>query len=392
MTTETVPTSDIDLFSDEVLLDPYEPLRALRETAAVVRLPANDVWAITRYDAIRAAFLNYETFSSNKVAFNDAMNQALTGTTLATDPPDHHQLRVALMENLTPRALRKIKDDTDAKADAIVSELVSTGAFDAINGIARAVPLNVVADMIGVSGAIRDNMLRWGDAAFNVLGPMNQRTIESFPVAGELFGWATNVRAEDLTEGSMARAIFAAAEAGKIPAESCGHIIHQYVAAGMDTTIASIGNVLWLLGQHPDQYDALRVDPSLIPAAFNEALRMEPPAPTFGRLVKQDITIDGVTIPAGSQAALLLFAGNRDPRHYAEPDTFRLTRNPADNLAFGYGAHSCAGQGLARLQANAALEAFIRRVKRFTIGTPVRRINNSTRGLDSLPIVSLHRA
>jgi cytochrome P450 len=127
----------------------------------------------------------------------------------------------------------------------------------------------------------------------------------------------------------------------------------------------------------------------LIPAAFNEALRMEPPAPTFGRLVKQDITIDGVTLPAGAQAALLLLAGNRDPRHYDDPDTFRLTRNPADNLAFGYGAHSCAGQGLARLQANAALEAFLRRVKRFTIGTPVRRINNSTRGLDSLPIVAL---
>jgi cytochrome P450 len=392
MTTETVPTSDIDLFSDEVLLNPYEALRALRETASVVRVPANDVWAITRYEPIRAAFLNYETFSSNKVAFNDAMNQALTGTTLATDPPDHHQLRVALMENLTPRALRKIKDDIDAKADSIVGELVNSGSFDAIDGIARAVPLNVVANMIGVNGTIRDNMLRWGDAAFNVLGPMNQRTIESFPIAGELFGWATNVKADELTEGSMGRAIFAAAEAGKIPAESCGHIIHQYVAAGMDTTIASIGNVLWLLGENPDQYDALRSDPTLVPAAFNEALRMEPPAPTFGRLVKQDITIDDVTIPAGAQAALLLFAGNRDPRHYDAPDDFRLSRNPADNLAFGYGAHSCAGQGLARLQANAALEAFIRRVKRFTIGTPVRRINNSTRGLDSLPIVALDRA
>ncbi len=392
MTTETVPTSDIDLFSDEVLLSPYEPLRALQETAAVVRIPANDVWAITRYEPIRAAFLNYDTFSSNKVAFNDAMNQALTGTTLATDPPDHHQLRVALMENLTPRALRKIKDDIDAKADTIVGELVDSGSFDAIDGIARAIPLNVVADMIGVNGAIRDNMLRWGDAAFNVLGPMNQRTIESFPIAGELFGWATNVKADELTEGSMGRAIFAAAEAGKIPAESCGHIIHQYVAAGMDTTIASIGNVLWLLGENPDQYDTLRADPTLVTAAFNEALRMEPPAPTFGRLVKQDVTIDGVTIPAGAQAALLLFAGNRDPRHYDSPDAFRLTRNPADNLAFGYGAHSCAGQALARLQANAALEAFIRRVKRFTIGTPVRRLNNSTRGLDSLPIVALERA
>src|SRR5690606_24525247 len=120
---------------------------------------------------------NWEAFSSKKVAFNDQMNQALQGTSLATDPPDHQRLRAALTENLSPRALRKMKDDIDAKADAMVAELVERGSFDAVKDLARPLPAGVVIDLIGLQGEIRDKMLTWGEAAMNVLGPMNQRTI-----------------------------------------------------------------------------------------------------------------------------------------------------------------------------------------------------------------------
>jgi cytochrome P450 len=385
----SVPTSTVDIFSDDVLLDPYAALSELREQAGAVWIPANNVWAITRYADVRAAFLNHGTFSSNKVAFNDMMNEALQGTTLATDPPDHANLRSALMENLTPRALRTMKDGIDSTADRIVSACAAKGSFDGVKDIAEAIVLEVVADLIGVQGVARENILRWGEAAFNVLGPMNQRTGENFPIAGELFGWATNVKTDDLAEGSIGRGIFAAAERGEIPMEACGHIIHQYVAAGMDTTIASIGNTLWLLGANPDQYELLRADHSLVQNAFNEALRMEPPVHAFGRVTKKEVTIDGVTIPADAQVALLFMPGNRDPRHYADPDTFLLSRSSADNLAFGFGPHSCAGQGLARMQGQATLESLLLRITSFTIGEPVRRISNSTRGLGSLPITSV---
>jgi cytochrome P450 len=101
-----VSTSTADIFSDEVLLDPYDAFAELREQAGAVWVPANNVWAITRYADVRAAFLNPGTFSSNKVAFNDMMNEALQGTTLETDPPDHQNLRSALMENLPPDLVR----------------------------------------------------------------------------------------------------------------------------------------------------------------------------------------------------------------------------------------------------------------------------------------------
>ncbi len=387
MTTTTSPaTAELDLFSDEVLSDRDPYFAQLRAIASVVHLPVNKAWALTRYDVIRDALGAPEVFSSTKVAWNDDMNNALRGTSLATDPPDHAALRAALTENLSPRALRTMKAQIDAKADAVVAALVEKGSFDGIAELARAFPLEVVADMIGIQGTARDNVLRWGDAAFNVLGPMNPRTIENFPIAGELFGWATTVTAGDLTEGSMGRAIFAAAERGVIPQEACGHIIHQYVAAGMDTTIASIGNALNHLGRNPEQFAILRADPSLVPSTFNEVLRYESPVHAFGRLVTKDTEIDGTLVPAGEQVAILYAAGNRDPRHYADPDAFDVRRNPVDHLGFGYGIHGCAGQGLARLEAHAVLTALITRVEAFEVGEGTRQISNMTRSLDSLPV------
>lgn len=113
--------ADFDLWADEVLLDPYPTYRKLRDTAGVVHLPGNDVYALTRYDVIRNALGDWETFSSSSIGFNPMVNEALTGTSLASDPPVHTTLRATLTENLSPRALRGLKGDIDAKADALVA-------------------------------------------------------------------------------------------------------------------------------------------------------------------------------------------------------------------------------------------------------------------------------
>lgn len=177
------PTSDIDLFADEVVLDPYPVYAELREEGPVVHLRRNDVYALTRYDVIRGALADWESYSSTSIAFNLMANEALTGTSLASDPPVHTRLRATLTENLSPRALRGLKGRIEAKADALVAELVGKGSFEAIDALARAFPLEVVADLIGFRGHVRENMLRWGQAAMQVLGPMNQRTAENFPIA-----------------------------------------------------------------------------------------------------------------------------------------------------------------------------------------------------------------
>src|SRR4051794_37040859 len=122
MSTQTVATSAIDLFSDGVLLDPYSTYTELRETAGVVHLPANDVYALTRYDVIRAALADTETFSPPSPASTPMPNDPPQAPPPAPHPPTHTQLRATLSANLTPRALRGLKTQIEEKADALVSD------------------------------------------------------------------------------------------------------------------------------------------------------------------------------------------------------------------------------------------------------------------------------
>lgn len=390
MSTCPPATSNIDIFSDDVLMNTEATFKELREMAAVVYLPNNNTWAITRYEDIRNALSDTTTFSSKSVAFNPQMNQVLAGTSLAADPPEHGKLRAILSDNLSPRALRKMKAPIYEKADELVGELVRRGNFDGMADMAVAFPVSVVLDLIGVRGELREKILPWGEAAFNLLGPMNERAQDSMPVAQELFHWTHEVmRGEDLAEGSIGRNIWEAAERGDISHDSFGYIVHQILAAGMDTTITTIGNALVLLGLNPEQFEELRNDPKQAPAVLTEVLRLRTPAPVFGRLATQDVEVDGTVIPKDSQVALLYGSGNLDPRKFENPEKFDISRNAVDHLGFGYGTHTCAGQGLAKLEIHGLLEAWAKHVKSYRVGEVVQRLNNFTRPYSSIEITDV---
>ncbi len=383
-------SSDIDLFADDVLIDPFPTYTALRDLGAVVHLPTNDVYALTRYDTIRDALGDPATFSSVKaIGFNPGVNDALQGTSLASDPPVHTQLRATLSANLTPRALRGLGEQINEKADALVATLAAGGGFEAIDAIGRVFPIEIVAQLIGFTGQVKENMLRWGESAMQVMGPMNQRTMENFPIAGELYGWCSSVTAQDLAEGSIGRGIFDAQDRGEIPEGTAGHIIHQYLGAGVDTTVAVIGNIIALFGRHPEQFELVQKDPSLVPAAFAEVLRYWPPIHAWGRKTTREVEIDGALVPAGAQMAILFGAGNHDERHYDNPGTFDGKRNPVDHLAFGYGPHGCAGQGLARMEGHAVIAALAKHVGSFRLGDEVRLPSNTTRSIHKLDVLDV---
>lgn len=140
----SVPQSGIDLWADDVLVDPYPSYRALRELGEVVYLTHSKLYALTGYDVIKDALADPTRFSSAQgIGFNDGVNQALQGTSLASDPPLHTQLRAALSENLTPRALRGLGEQIKANAQALVGRLVKQPSFDAIDDIARRFPIGV---------------------------------------------------------------------------------------------------------------------------------------------------------------------------------------------------------------------------------------------------------
>lgn len=384
--TSFVPASQVDIFADEFLADPYPALAELRAAGPVVHLEPLDVWAVPRYEQVREVLGDWERFSSAGVAFNEPFNQQIGDGVLRAAPPLHTTLRDVLSSRLSPRAMRTLKDDIGRRAQGFVDELLDRGSFDAITDLARRFPVGVVADLIGLPEEGREELLGLIDANFNCFGPSNTRTWQSVPRMQELAQYVySRATREMLAEDSWGAAVYAAVDAGTVDAEHAPWLVMTYVTAGMDTTVNALGHAIWLMAQHPDQWDIVRSDRSLIPQAFREVLRLESPVQAFGRTTTVDWSVEEHVVPAGSQLAVLYGSANRDEREWPEPERFDVRRENLGHVAFGYGLHSCAGQALARTEGEAILQALADRVTRFECAEPTRHYNNVLRGLESLP-------
>lgn len=383
----SVPTSGVDLFSDATLTDPYPVYNQLRDAGPAVWVEPNAVWALARYEQVRWALGDHETFVSGRgVGLSEEGNRTRVGTVIASDPPLHDQLRAVLAERLSPRALRALREEIQQKADALVDRLVARRSFDAVADLAQAFPLSVVADLIGLPEDGREHLLAWANCGFNLMGPPNERNRNSVSTFSTMFPYIQSLDAPGrLKPGSMGAAIYEAAERGEIRREQCGQLMISYLVAAMDTTINAISNSVMLFAQHPDQWQIVRDEPKIIPLAFEEIVRIESPVYTFKRVTSRDVDVEGITIPENADVVMLYGSANRDERKWRDPERFDVRRGPVDHVGFGYGIHGCAGQGLARMEGQAILNAFAKRVARFEIGEPKRRLNNVIRGLGALP-------
>ena len=155
-------------------------------------------------------------------------------------------------------------------------------SFDAVDDLARAFPVAIVLDLVGLPEQDgRDKVLQWADAAFSASAPMSDRTMASFPLLQDQLAYLSGISRDDLAPGSMGRAMDEAADAGRIPQEACVPLMSAYVTAGVDTTINSISNAVELFARHPEQWTMLRENRDLIPKAFNEILRYDSPVQYF---------------------------------------------------------------------------------------------------------------
>jgi cytochrome P450 len=386
--TIALPRTDIDLYTEDAIVSPYENYRLLRDLGPAVWLERNEVWAMTRYRDVHAALADPQTFSSaSGVALNDQTNERMGRTTVATDPPHHDRFRSLINRPLTPKALRPHHELFHRHADELVEKLLGAGTFDVVTDFAQVFPLSVVCDLLGWPVDRRADFPAWSCAIFNLSGPMNERSIAELPVIAEMFKYTEGViDSRGLRAGSCGAELLAAAEAEQIDSDQIPSLIGAYLAPAIDTTIAMLSSALWLLGRDPSLWQAIRQDHSLIPNALNEVLRYESPVRGYTRLLTREHDIDGTTLPAGSRVFLLLGAANRDERRWDEPDTFDIRRPDAKHhIGFGHGIHSCIGQSLVRLEATALFTALAKRVRRIEVGAPAWRVNNVVRGLTSLP-------
>jgi cytochrome P450 len=181
--------------------------------------------------------------------------------------------------------------------------------------------------------------------------------------------------------------IYEAADEGEITEQEATHLVRPFLTAGIDTTVNGIGNALLALATHPDEYRKLREKPELARNAFEEGLRYDSPVQTFFRTTARSVEIGGAEISAHRKVLLFMASANRDPSRWDHPDRFDIERNATGHVGFGAGIHACVGQMIARLEGELILGELARRVKSIELaGEPKRMLNNSLRGLKTMPI------
>jgi hypothetical protein len=190
-----------------------------------------------------------------------------------------------------------------------------------------------------------------------------------------------------LAPNGLGMQIFEAVDSSELSEAEAGMLVRSFLSAGIDTTVYGLGNALYCFASFPDQWTVLRENPNLIRGAFEEVLRFEAPVQTFFRTTTRQVDVGGVRLGEGEKVLLFLAAANRDPRRWDKPDTFDIKRRATGHMTFGTGIHGCVGQAVARLESEAILGAFIKRVASFELtGQPEPRLNNTLRGLDTLPL------
>jgi cytochrome P450 len=378
-----------NIYTTDALLNPYPHYRRLRQLGSVVWLPRHQVYALPGYSECKFTLRNDQAFiSGNGVALNAVSNLLSRGTTLNSDGAEHDRRRKLIAHRLLPRALRSVGEAIDTQADVVVDAAVQRGAVDAVADLAVALPLAIVPDLVGWPRDQREHLIEWGGATFDILGPVNWQAVKAAPRSLQMLWFAHRVvRERSALEGSIAHELLCAADAGKLAHAECPKLMIDYIAPSLDTTISAISNALYLLATHPEQWQLLRNDPTLIPSAINEVIRFESPLRAFARQVRSDTEIGGTPIPAGSRVLILYASANRDENEWDNPDTFDIRRDAGRHIGFGNGAHACAGQGLARLETTAMLRALLERVDRIEVtGEPTWAVNNIIRRHRHLPV------
>ncbi|WP_320669536.1 cytochrome P450 [Patulibacter defluvii] len=379
------PVLDLDLYDRRALADPDGTYAAIRDAGPAVWLPRHRIFAIGRYADVRAALKDSETFASGDgVAANPLANRLGRRTTISADGDVHATRRGVLLRSVGAKSLAHLREQVQREAEQVVEELLTGGAFDGVEDFASALPLRVVADLVGVR-VPHERLLAWGRATFDGLGPVNGRGLRAAGAALDLWRYARRLRREMVVPGGWAESVFDAADAGEISQREARTMVIDFVAPSLDTTILASAALLRDLATVDGLWPRLREQPDRIPAAVVESVRLSSPIRGFTRRVARPAVVDGTTLPVGSRVAVLYAAANHDERQFAEPRRFDLDRRPAANFGWGNGPHTCVGIHLAKLEMQALLHAMVPRVASVETGQPTWLHNNTLQGIERLP-------
>lgn len=388
-----VPSVAEDPYSDRWLDDPEGFQTLVREAGRVVWVDPVGAYAVGRHTDVVEVLRNWQDFGS---AHGVGLSNFATGKAwrqrsllLEADPPHHDAPHRVLAELLGPRSQRALRTEWFADADRMVRDLLDRGTtFDALTDLAMAFPLEAFPSAVGITPDGRHRLMRFSDFLFNAFGPRNGLVREGGGDARADSEWVDyHCRREALSADGLGAKIWEAADRGEISHEQAPHVVRSLFAAGVNTTVHALGALLFALASHPDQWTLVREDPLARRKALDEALRWCSPVQTFFRTTMRDVELAGVRVGQHEKVMVLLGAANRDPRQWGDPGRFDLRRESTGHVGFGVGIHACLGQGFARLEAEALLDAMARHFRTLELAGPVvRRRSNTLAAWSSIPV------
>lgn len=368
-----------DPFSEEFFNGPWEIYRRLRTEAPVYYNPEYDFYALSRHADVAAAFKDYETFSS---AYGLDLAMVKSGEPLPMkmiilmDPPEHRQMRSLVNKVFTPRQIANLKPMVIETIDRCFSS-ADPDRFDVVQDFAAFFPVEVITQMLGVPAESRQQVRQWVDTSLHREPgqiEMSSEGQEAIAQAMGLYYELIQQRRAEPQDDMFTRLVQAEIEREDGQKERLDDFEIAGFAtllggAGAETVTKLIGNAAVIFAQNPDQWQKLLDDRGKIPAAVEELLRYEAPAQYNVRRSMKEVTLHGVTIPAGKPVFLLGGSANRDPEAFTDADTFDIDRDrtEAQNLGFGYGVHSCLGAALARMESATALERLLDFMPRYEV-------------------------
>ena len=377
-------TFDLQNVSEDYLVDPYRVLAELRAQSPVHK-NTDGTFVLTCYADIVQTYRDPMIWSSDKRATfkpkfgNTPLFEHHTNSIVFIDPPDHTRIRRLFQSAFTRKALAAFVPRITSLVDEYLNRLEDQGQMEVVEEFSFCLPIEVVCDLLGVPRQDREFIRGWANAILTALEPTlvqkqlddgNQAVVDFKQYLGDLIAYR-RAHPHDAQDTEVLTILADAEADGKRLTEI--ELLHQCIFmlnAGHETSTNMITHGIHEMLLNPDQIDLLSENPDLIEPMVEEVLRYQAPIQINNRRANSDQILSGVTIPADTTVHMMINAANRDPAQFSNPDRFDITRRPNRHLSFGLGVHICAGNALARVEAQIAFQRLFRRFPKLALTIP----------------------
>ncbi|MEV1018920.1 cytochrome P450 [Streptomyces sp. NPDC050264] len=362
--------TDPDLLQDRIPYQEFaqlrqaEPVRWIEQERGVSGFDDAGYWAVTRHADVKYVSTHPEIYSSNLntavIRFNSSIQrdqiEVQKMIMLNMDPPEHTRVRQIVQRGFTPRAIRSLEDALRSRARDIVTTALQQagpdGSFDFVTNVAVELPLQAIAELIGIAQDDRSRVFDWSNKMVAYDDPEYAITEEiGAEAAMEIVGYAMNLAAErkQCPAKDIVSRLVAAEDEGNLSSDEFGFFVILLAVAGNETTRNAITHGMHAFLTHPDQWELYKRERPGTTA--EEIVRWATPVVSFQRTATQDTELGGRKIKAGDRVGIFYSSANHDPEVFEDPDAFDITRDPNPHLGFGGGGpHFCLGKSLAVLE------------------------------------------